>query len=81
MSTPKELKYTKEHEWVSVDSDIATIGITEKNYRGPYSCELFRESIIIIATLVTMYNNDSRSSLAAFWTLDFRPSNILTMIS
>ena len=28
MSTPKELKYTKEHEWVSVDSDIATIGIT-----------------------------------------------------
>ena len=28
MSTPKELKYTKEHEWVSVVSDIATIGIT-----------------------------------------------------
>ena len=28
MSTPKELKYTKEHEWVSVDSNIATIGIT-----------------------------------------------------
>ena len=28
MITPKELKYTKEHEWVSVDSDIATIGIT-----------------------------------------------------
>ena len=28
MSIPKELKYTKEHEWVSVDSDIATIGIT-----------------------------------------------------
>ena len=28
MSTPKELKYTKEHEWVSVDRDIATIGIT-----------------------------------------------------
>ena len=29
MSTPKELKYTKEHEWVSIDSDIATIGITD----------------------------------------------------
>jgi len=29
MSIPKELKYTKEHEWVSVDSDIATIGITD----------------------------------------------------
>tara|TARA_B100000575_G_scaffold72082_1_gene56073 strand:- start:71 stop:448 length:378 start_codon:yes stop_codon:yes gene_type:complete len=29
MSIPKELRYTKEHEWVSVDSDIATIGITD----------------------------------------------------
>ncbi len=29
MSIPKELKYTKEHEWVCVDSDIATIGITD----------------------------------------------------
>jgi len=29
MSIPKELKYTKEHEWVSIDSDIATIGITD----------------------------------------------------
>ena len=38
-------------------------------------------SIIITATLVTMYNNYSRSSLAAFWTVDLRPSNILTMIS
>ena len=29
MSTPKELRYTKEHEWVSVDNNIATIGITD----------------------------------------------------
>jgi glycine cleavage system H protein len=29
MSTPKELKYTKEHEWVSVDNNIETIGITD----------------------------------------------------
>ena len=29
MSIPKELKYTKEHEWVCVDRDIATIGITD----------------------------------------------------
>ena len=28
MSIPAELKYTKDHEWVSVDGDIATIGIT-----------------------------------------------------
>jgi glycine cleavage system H protein len=29
MSIPQNLKYTKDHEWVSVDGDIATIGITE----------------------------------------------------
>ena len=29
MSTPKELRYTKEHEWVSIDDNIATIGITD----------------------------------------------------
>ena len=29
MNIPKELKYTKEHEWVSVDNNIATIGITD----------------------------------------------------
>jgi len=29
MNFPKELKYTKDHEWVSVDGDVATIGITE----------------------------------------------------
>lgn len=28
MSNPTNLQYTKEHEWVSVEGDIATIGIT-----------------------------------------------------
>ncbi len=26
---PKELKYTKEHEWVKVEGDIAIVGITD----------------------------------------------------
>jgi len=26
---PENLHYTKEHEWVSVDGDVATIGITQ----------------------------------------------------
>src|SRR5690554_4423654 len=26
---PANLKYTKEHEWVSVEGDVATIGITD----------------------------------------------------
>ncbi|SNS61915.1 glycine cleavage system H protein [Belliella buryatensis] len=29
MNFPKDLKYTNDHEWVKVDGDIATIGITE----------------------------------------------------
>ena len=29
MSIPKELKYSKEHEWISVEGNIGTIGITE----------------------------------------------------
>lgn len=28
MNIPANLKYTKDHEWVSLDGDIATIGIT-----------------------------------------------------
>lgn len=29
MTVPSELKYSKEHEWVKVDGDIVTIGITD----------------------------------------------------
>jgi glycine cleavage system H protein len=29
MNIPEGLHYTKEHEWVKVDGDVATIGITE----------------------------------------------------
>ena len=28
MNIPASLKYTKDHEWVSIDGDIATVGIT-----------------------------------------------------
>ncbi len=28
MNIPENLKYTKDHEWIKIDSDIATIGIT-----------------------------------------------------
>ena len=28
-SIPDNLQYTKEHEWVSMDGDVATIGVTE----------------------------------------------------
>lgn len=29
MNFPAELKYTKDHEWVRIDGDVAYIGITE----------------------------------------------------
>ncbi|MFN5416214.1 MAG: glycine cleavage system protein GcvH [Flavobacteriia bacterium] len=29
MNIPAELKYTKDHEWVKVDGNVATVGITD----------------------------------------------------
>jgi glycine cleavage system H protein len=29
MNIPANLKYTKDHEWISLEGDIATVGITE----------------------------------------------------
>ncbi|MFZ9003061.1 MAG: glycine cleavage system protein GcvH [Robiginitalea sp.] len=29
MNIPSELKYTKDHEWIQVDGDVATVGITD----------------------------------------------------
>ena len=29
MNFPEELKYTKDHEWVKIEGDIATVGVTD----------------------------------------------------
>lgn len=29
MNIPADLKYTKDHEWVKIEGDVATVGITE----------------------------------------------------
>lgn len=29
MNIPTQLKYTKDHEWISIDGEIATVGITD----------------------------------------------------
>ena len=29
MNFPNELKYSKDHEWIKIDGDVATVGITE----------------------------------------------------
>ncbi len=29
MQTPENIKYSSDHEWISVDGDVATVGITD----------------------------------------------------
>ena len=29
MNVPKELKYTKDHEWLSLDGEVAIVGVTD----------------------------------------------------
>ena len=29
MNLPKDLKYTKDHEWVKIEGEVATVGITD----------------------------------------------------
>ena len=29
MNIPENLKYTKDHEWIKVDGDVATVGVTD----------------------------------------------------
>lgn len=29
MNIPAELKYTKDHEWIRIDGDVATVGVTD----------------------------------------------------
>lgn len=29
MNTPEKLKYTKDHEWIKIDGDVITVGITD----------------------------------------------------
>lgn len=29
MNFPQNLKYTKDHEWISIDGDVATVGVTD----------------------------------------------------
>ena len=41
MSNPTDLKYTKEHEWVRIEGDVATIGITE------YAAEALGEVVYV----------------------------------
>jgi glycine cleavage system H protein len=34
MNIPANLKYTKDHEWISLEGDVATVGITHFAQKG-----------------------------------------------
>jgi glycine cleavage system H protein len=51
MSVPAELRYTPEHEWVSVDGDSATVGITD--YAAQQLGDVVYVSLPAVGTAVT----------------------------
>jgi glycine cleavage system H protein len=51
MSIPAELSYTEEHEWVSIDGDIASIGITD--YAAQQLGDVVYVSLTAVGSTVT----------------------------
>ena len=49
MNIPEGLKYSKEHEWVKVEGNVATIGITD------YAQQEFRAQMVD-STQVQVFN-------------------------
>ncbi len=41
MNTPNELRYTRSDEWVRIEGDIATIGITDYAQIGTWAISCF----------------------------------------
>ncbi len=67
MSSPAELKYTKSHEWVRVDGDTATIGVTAPGVGDLTGVVTFMDGA---ATLGTATVVDGAKALA-MTTLDY----------
>src|SRR6266536_1800303 len=52
MENPRDYKYTKEHEWVKVDGDIATMGVT--NYAATQLGDMVYIEMPQVGETVTM---------------------------
>lgn len=65
MNIPASLRYTKEHEWISLEGDIATVGITDFA-QGELGDIVFVE---IDTTGQTMAENDVFGSVEAVKTV------------
>ena len=54
MNTPSNLRYTKEHEWIRVEGDVAYVGITD--YAQSELGEIvFLDITAVRKTLPTLY--------------------------
>jgi glycine cleavage system H protein len=51
MSVPAELRYTQEHEWVAIDGDVASVGITD--YATQALGDVVYVSLPEVGTMVT----------------------------
>ena len=44
---PEDLRYNKEHEWVRVEGDIGTIGITGVQFHAGWHYQSFGKQILV----------------------------------
>jgi glycine cleavage system H protein len=42
MNIPSNLKYTKDHEWVLLEGDVATVGITDFAQKNSATLSMWR---------------------------------------
>ena len=47
MNFPAELKYTKDHEWIKVEGDVAIVGKKKMGFNVDYSYDAFPSDIIL----------------------------------
>jgi glycine cleavage system H protein len=52
MENPRDYEYTKEHEWVKLDGDVATTGVT--NYAATQLGDMVYVEMPAVGTVVTM---------------------------
>ena len=65
MNFPENLKYTKEHEWVAIDGNIATVGVTEFA-----QSELGDIVFIEVETVIRQINTGEKPLAAYIFTSD-----------
>ena len=63
MNFPNDVKYTKEHEWIRLEGDVAYVGITD------YAQEQLGDIVFVDIQTV----GETLAADEVFGTIDFRP--------